>query len=884
MTRLEALMDRKTVRLDKINELSFDTLLSNDVDPEGDDFDIVAVHSPTNGMLTWDSITRKIFFTAEVLGAGSFKYDVRDEFGATRTIDVALTVIPLNDPPNAQNDSGFEVLEDGAITINVADLLANDTDPNDDVLTLTSVERFPLNGKVVLNDGGTITFTPRIDFNGRAGFKYLISDGRGGFDTAFVAINVVPDNDAPQLRDDIVTFNEDEGIIIIPGLAFGNDMDPEGDVPVFNDIDFVGVMLPSYAVRTAFEENLEFAIDGIPVGVSATATLADGTALPSWLSFDAQTLKFTGVAPEGEQGAIDLALTFTFMDELSVEQVSNQSFTFNADDPRLLTGLSFDSDVAVLTAGAGTWSAELDNGRALPDWLNFDAETMQLSLSGELPDENASLEYVRIVFTPDAVQLPNGVFATSDKSFALEFAIDPLVPLNPAINNILANAAFYEKQGQFGIDLGGATSISAQLQTTAALPSWLTFNSENLSFDGLPPTNFVGAIPVRIDVVGDGSTLPNFSIVKDVIVDSDFTRNTEEEPEISTSLFNNRIFITAEEDFNGTLILQYTAKDIKGAISEPAYIFVNVLPMPERPDVVEDIVAAIEDQSVTFDLAQLLANDVDDDGDAFRAVSIGQPTIGTFVVNLSSFTLDGGALLGASAGAVYEATLVGGAALPSWLSIDSATGLLSGLVPLDVKTTLDLAVTATLGETTWNGAVSSVVNGNADVTVTYTPPAGVSGTVTFEYTITDDLQGTGSGISKIEIAPVNDPPTTVNDTVNGLEDIDVIIEFATLLANDYDVDGDVINLVSVGNATHGQVRIENGQIIFVPDHNFAGDAGFDYVVTDGTDGSATGHVKINVVSTNQRPNAVTDFYSVQEDEVIFVTVSRFARERQRSGW
>ena len=101
----------------------------------------------------------------------------------------------------------------------------------------------------------------------------------------------------------------------------------------------------------------------------------------------------------------------------------------------------------------------------------------------------------------------------------------------------------------------------------------------------------------------------------------------------------------------------------------------------------------------------------------------------------------------------------------------------------------------------------------------------------------------------------------------------MIIEFATLLANDYDVDGDVINLVSVGNATHGQVRIENGQIIFVPDHNFAGDGGFDYVVTDGTDGSATGHVKINVVSTNQRPNAVTDFYSVQEDEVIFVTVA-----------
>ncbi len=865
--------DRRTVRLDKINELSVDSLISNDVDPEGDDFDIVAVHSPTNGALTWDSTARKIFFTAEVLGLGSFKYDVRDEFGATRTIDVELTVIPLNDPPNAQNDSGFEVLEDGAITINVADLLANDTDPNDDVLILTNVERFPLNGKVVLNDGGTITFTPRIDFNGRAGFKYLISDGRGGFDTAFVAINVVPDNDAPQLRDDVLTYNEDEGIVIIPGLAFGNDMDPEGDVPVFKDIDFVGVMLPSYATRTAFVDDLEFASDGAPTDVGATATLADGTELPTWLSFDAQTLKFSGVAPEGEQAAVNVSLTFTFVDEFDLELVSNQSFTFNADDPRLLEGLSFDSDVALLNAGAGTWSAELDNGRALPDWLNFDAETMQLSYSGEAPDENASLEYVRVVFTPDAVQLPDGVFATSDKSFALEFAIDPSAQLNPAINSMLANAAFYERQGQFGIDLGDAASITAQLQTTAALPTWLTFNSETLSFEGLPPTNFVGAIPVRIDIAGNGSTLPSFSIVRDVIVDSDFTRNTEPDPEISTVLFNNRIFVTAEEDFNGTLILQYTAKDIKGAVSEPAYIFVNVLPMPERPDVVEDIVAAIEDQTVTFDLAQLLSNDVDDDGNPIRAISIGQPTIGTFVVNLSSFAVDGAAFLGAPAGAIYAATLIGGAVLPSWLSIDTTTGLISGLVPLDVKSTLEIAMTATLGETIWNGTASNVVNGNAGVTVTYTPPTGVSGTVTFEYTITDDLQGTGSGISKIEIAPVNDPPTTVNDTVNGLEDTDLIIDFATLLANDFDVDGDAISLVSVSNSTHGQVRIENGQIIFAPDHNFAGAAGFDYVVTDGTDGSATGHVKVNVVSTNQRPVAATDLYTVQEDEVIFVTVA-----------
>ena len=116
-------------------------------------------------------------FVADALGDASFQYDLIDEHGAASTHTVNIDVIPLNDPPRANNDGVFTTLEDEVLIIEAADLLANDTDPNDDVLTIYGVERFPQNGRVEILEDGRIAFTPRSDFNGNAGFEYTITDG-----------------------------------------------------------------------------------------------------------------------------------------------------------------------------------------------------------------------------------------------------------------------------------------------------------------------------------------------------------------------------------------------------------------------------------------------------------------------------------------------------------------------------------------------------------------------------------------------------------------------------------------------------------------------------------------------------------------------------------
>ena len=107
-------------------------------------------------------------------------------------MDVVFTPDP-NQSPTANDDSGFSVGKDGTLSISFAALLANDTDPNGDPLTVTAVGN-PTNGTVTLDtQTGNVLFTPNAGYSGPATFSYTVSDGRGGTDSANVAVTVVPD-------------------------------------------------------------------------------------------------------------------------------------------------------------------------------------------------------------------------------------------------------------------------------------------------------------------------------------------------------------------------------------------------------------------------------------------------------------------------------------------------------------------------------------------------------------------------------------------------------------------------------------------------------------------------------------------------------------------
>jgi hypothetical protein len=87
------------------------------------------------------------------------------------------------------NDDTFAVRQDsGPNTLNV---LANDSDPDGDALTIIA-KTDGMDGTVAIGGGGTsLIYTPHPGFQGADHFTYTVSDGRGGTATAGVTVTVV---------------------------------------------------------------------------------------------------------------------------------------------------------------------------------------------------------------------------------------------------------------------------------------------------------------------------------------------------------------------------------------------------------------------------------------------------------------------------------------------------------------------------------------------------------------------------------------------------------------------------------------------------------------------------------------------------------------------
>ena len=176
------------------------SLLRNDLDPEGDVLSITSVAGAINGMVQLDrrSITYK--HDGSETTTGGFTYTLTDgEFAATA--DVAVVVTPVNDPPIGNMDS-LTVNEGGNLTVEASTLLNNDTDAENEALTIVAVGD-AVNGMVFM-DGTTITYEHDDSETVIGSFSYTASDGTGA-DTTTVEITVTPVDDVPAVTEEEAT-------------------------------------------------------------------------------------------------------------------------------------------------------------------------------------------------------------------------------------------------------------------------------------------------------------------------------------------------------------------------------------------------------------------------------------------------------------------------------------------------------------------------------------------------------------------------------------------------------------------------------------------------------------------------------------------------------
>jgi hypothetical protein len=114
----------------------------------------------------------------------------------TDTANVSITVRPVNDPPEATDDTATT---DEDVALNDINVLGNDDDIDGDSLSVTNVTD-PAHGSAEVVDG-KVNYKPADNYNGPDSFTYTVSDGNGETATATVNVTVTPVNDVPSVGD-----------------------------------------------------------------------------------------------------------------------------------------------------------------------------------------------------------------------------------------------------------------------------------------------------------------------------------------------------------------------------------------------------------------------------------------------------------------------------------------------------------------------------------------------------------------------------------------------------------------------------------------------------------------------------------------------------------
>ncbi len=182
-----AVNDSVITQVDAPLTVASTTLLINDGEVDGDPLTLFSVQAANHGSVVMVGSDVVFTPTAGYTGAASFDYTVSDGHGSTSTTTVDVNV---NGAPVAVADA-VTGTANTPLTIASTTLLSNDTDPNGDPLTISSVLD-ATHGTVALVDG-SVVFTPTKDYVGEASFSYTISDGHGGSASASVSLTIAAD-------------------------------------------------------------------------------------------------------------------------------------------------------------------------------------------------------------------------------------------------------------------------------------------------------------------------------------------------------------------------------------------------------------------------------------------------------------------------------------------------------------------------------------------------------------------------------------------------------------------------------------------------------------------------------------------------------------------
>jgi hypothetical protein len=446
-----------------------------------------------------------------------------------------------------------------------------------------------------------------------------------------------------------------------------------------------------------------------------TATLSNGSALPSWLSFDASTRTFSGTPTNSDVGSIDVKVTATDGSSAAVSDTFALTVT-NVNDAPSVANVIADQSIAedsalsfqfasntfadVDSGDSLTYTATLSNGSALPSWLSFDASTR--TFSGTPTNGEVGSIDVKVTATDGSSAAVSDTFAltVTNVNDAPTFASSPTL-------QVLEDEEYSYFVSILDPDFGDRVFVAAD-----TVPSWLTYNSILKKLSGTPTNSEVGEHSIQFSVTdsfGATSTQAFTLTVQNVndnpTLEVPLSDKIFEEDKLAEFTIDGSTF--ADVDLSDTLTFGASLSSGGGLPSwltfDPTTRKFSGTPKSGDIGTIEIALTATDSgglsASDTFNLQVVNTNHAPQalttsnlvettwNGSQFAITSVSQ--------KFSDIDAQYGDTL------TYSATLKDGSALPSWLAIDATTGNLTGTAPtMDVRenpktTKLDPYISAT---------------------------------------------------------------------------------------------------------------------------------------------------------------------------------------------
>ncbi len=780
------------------------TLTGTDADGDALQFSIVT--PPTKGTLSGESPAFLYVPNANAWGADSFTYKASDGTADSPAKSVTISISRVVDPPTAVSQEATTD-EDTPVAITLSGSAAEGG------TLYYYITRAPSHGSIV-GAGAIRTYKPSLNYAGEDSFEYRAKEGSTFSAPAVVTLTVNPVNDAPVTANLSLSAVEDvpKGFTL-PGsdadgdsLTFEIVVEPtkgtiggEGAARTYTpNPNQTGADSFRYVVSDGNAASAERTVaitiaavndapraegssaetpEDIVASIPLTASDVEGSALQYFVVTSPAhgTLSGSGAtrsyAPKPNFHGVD-SFTFRARDPFLFSEIVTVSITVTpVNDPPVATaqavGVPEDTPTAVVVAGTDVDGDPLSYSLVTPPSKG--------SLSGNAPN---------FVYTPNANVVGPDSFTFAAADGTVESGAATVTLTIAEVNDrpvAESQSVSTPEDTALTIVLEGHDPVeqSAVAYTVLTLPVHGTLTGIVPNVKYVPDGNYAGpdAFTFR---VRDGSLNSEAATVS-------ITVNAVDDPPTADAKS-----VAVDED--GSAAVTLTGSDVEG---EP--LAFRIVTGPSHGTVsgtAPDLVYTPEPNFFGSDLFTYVASASSAGG---MAVDSGAATVSLSVASVNDPPAATGSAVTTDEDVPVQVALTGsdpveGSALTYAIVTPPARGTLTGTAP----------------------------------SLTYVPSTDANGADRFTFRVNDGTDSSAEAEVTVAIAPVNDRPVAVAQSVGTEPDTP-----ATFTLSATDVDGDVLTFVLASLPAHGAIAGTAATLTFTPDAGFEGSDSLTFYATDG---------------------------------------------------